>query len=258
MEKWSLAFPSESWSSSIEYFWYGEVSESGYFEVIPDGRLDFGIVLSKRNPRFVLFGVATKPRLLPLEPGVFYAGARFCPGVALHDELGGVSELRDSERFFDRLCGIEAREVVARFANIDQVEPVETALSDLLGFVLLPSDTRSLYVRRACVQIAQSEGVLRIEELATNLAVSRRYLEKAFQEMLGLSPKTFSKITRLGALAKRIGVDSMEWAELAAELNFSDQAHMNRDVSRMTGYTPKAFQERVRKMPDGWAGTLRK
>lgn len=257
MEKWSLAFPSESLSSSIEYFWYGEVSESGFFEVIPDGRLDFGVVLSERNPRFVLFGVATKPRLLPMEPGVFYAGGRFCPGVALHDELGRVSELRDSERFFSSLCGVKAQEVVARFAGIDRVESVEAALSDLLGVVLVPSNTRSSYVRRACVRIAQSEGVVRIEELATEMVVSRRYLEKAFQDMLGLTPKTFAKITRLGALAKRIGVESAEWAKLAAELDFSDQAHMSRDVSRLTGYTPRAFQERVRKMPDGWAGTLR-
>ncbi|EDY84172.1 transcriptional regulator, AraC family protein [Verrucomicrobiia bacterium DG1235] len=256
MEAWTIAQPSERWTSSVEYFWLVEESASGVFEVVPDGRFDFGISLSRGSPRFILYGVATKRRQLIMEKGTRYAGARLRPGVALSRGLVDRRPLCDEEVEREEFGGIAAREIRNMFEEGAEVSVVEGILSPILEKVVGIDDADSRWVRRATDSIIASKGSGRIDALATELGVSRRFLELVFKRTLGISPKRFAQITRLGAVANLIRDREADWAGLAAEFEFSDQAHMSRDVSRMTGYTPRHFKERVREMPEGWAGTV--
>ncbi|MDQ8203575.1 AraC family transcriptional regulator [Pelagicoccus sp. SDUM812003] len=256
MKRWTVALPSEKWARWVEYFWLTEASEEGTFEVIPDGRFDLGIVLSRQTPRFVAYGVATKPRLLSMEAGVRYAGVRLRPGAPLVSELAGLARAKDDELSLTKIAGVAASDLVEGFPAGESASVVEPCLSPVLDRSIGKGNSDTIWIRRATDRIIGSRGTMRIEDLADALGVSRRFLELVFKRSLGISPKAFSKITRLGALANRIRAIEGNWSGVASDFGFSDQAHMNRDVSNMTGYTPRRFQERVELMPPGWAGGL--
>lgn len=76
-----------------------------------------------------------------------------------------------------------------------------------------------------------------LADLANTEAVSRRQLEQDFGRWLGTSPKQASLIANEQATA-RLGWKGMPIMEIAHELGFADQSHMNRVVKKMSGLTP--------------------
>jgi transcriptional regulator GlxA family with amidase domain len=65
----------------------------------------------------------------------------------------------------------------------------------------------------------------------------RRQLENRFLQQIGLPPKTAARIMRLRR-ALRLLRDGRTVAQTALTCGFSDQAHMSREVRRMTGFPP--------------------
>ncbi|MGK3982727.1 helix-turn-helix transcriptional regulator [Sorangium sp. So ce136] len=82
----------------------------------------------------------------------------------------------------------------------------------------------------------------RVHALAQRLGLSERQLRRLFQDEIGVSPKRYARIARLRRVLSRVGTSS--WAQLAAELGFSDQPHLNAEFRELLGVTPRAFVER--------------
>jgi AraC-like DNA-binding protein len=77
-----------------------------------------------------------------------------------------------------------------------------------------------------------------IRELASRLNVSERHLARQFNLSLGVAPKQFARIVRVGKVvaAARGGGN---WADIAALLGFNDQSHMINDFTAMVGTPPQ-------------------
>ena len=81
-----------------------------------------------------------------------------------------------------------------------------------------------------------------VTEIARGLGVSHGHLDRQFTEHVGLSPRTLARILRMRRLLEAIDVHgSVGWADKAAELGWSDQAHLIRDFKRHTGVTPSRY-----------------
>ena len=99
---------------------------------------------------------------------------------------------------------------------------------------------------RAVARLASGDTVAaraEFEELiAAGLGVSHGHLDRQFTEQVGLSPRTLARILRMRRLLEEIDVHgSVGWADKAAELGWSDQAHLIRDFKRHTGVTPSQY-----------------
>lgn len=92
---------------------------------------------------------------------------------------------------------------------------------------------------RAATRLCAEPGIA-IETLADEQHVSRRQLERDFSYWIGTSPRHLSQVARVQAVSRgaRAGVSL---ADIAADVGFSDQAHMSRVVRQITGLTPKQF-----------------
>jgi AraC-like DNA-binding protein len=105
-------------------------------------------------------------------------------------------------------------------------------------------------VRRAVGKICQSPEPPRIEELARDMRVSPRNLRRAFHEVVGLSPKAFTRIIRfqraLDAASDRAEVD---WSEIAIQTGYYDQSHLIADFRALAGATPNSLPK-YRPSPD--------
>jgi AraC-like DNA-binding protein len=59
---------------------------------------------------------------------------------------------------------------------------------------------------------------------------------------VGLAPRRLARLLRVDRLLAAIEPDgAVSWADLAADLGWTDQSHLIRDVRRHTGTTPSAY-----------------
>ena len=95
---------------------------------------------------------------------------------------------------------------------------------------------------QAAQQIYQSFGTIQIAELAEQLNLSTRTLERQFAQEVGLSPKTLARVVRFDEANTRIRMNpAVSMADLTFELGFSDQAHLTREFKALSSITPGAF-----------------
>lgn len=92
---------------------------------------------------------------------------------------------------------------------------------------------------RAAMRLCQAPRAA-IETLADEQHVSRRQLERDFVQWIGTSPRHLSQVVRLQAISRR-AQRGAPLADIAADLGFTDQAHMSRVVRQLTGLTPRNF-----------------
>jgi AraC-like DNA-binding protein len=101
-------------------------------------------------------------------------------------------------------------------------------------------------------KVAADPALLRVEDLADRAGVSPRQLQRRFAEHVGVSPKWVIRRYRLYEAAERAarGTD-VRWADLAAELGFSDQAHLTREFTRALGMPPDRYAAHCREAASG-------
>ncbi len=93
-------------------------------------------------------------------------------------------------------------------------------------------------------RIARSRGTLKIDALARHVGLGARQLERLFLREVGLGPKRLARIQRFQALVKAAATEEVaSWAALAAELGFSDQAHLVREFRAFAGVSPGHWSE---------------
>lgn len=87
----------------------------------------------------------------------------------------------------------------------------------------------------------------RVHEVAEALGVSERHLRRVFVEHVGVSPKAFARLKRFrAALAAARGDQLPNWARVALEAGYYDQAHLIAEFRAIAGATPRALVEELR------------
>ena len=84
-----------------------------------------------------------------------------------------------------------------------------------------------------------------MDAVARDAGTSVRGLQRLFAEYVGIGPKWVIRRYRLREVTERLARgEPVEWAGLAAELGYADQAHFVRDFRRMFGESPTWYAER--------------
>jgi AraC-like DNA-binding protein len=95
--------------------------------------------------------------------------------------------------------------------------------------------------RRAC----------RAADLAREMRCSDRSLRRLFAQKAGIAPKQWLRLHRIDAVLRdgaRCSSDET-LAGLAQEHGYADQAHFTRDLTAMTGVTPRRLRNRSEQLP---------
>jgi AraC-like DNA-binding protein len=98
----------------------------------------------------------------------------------------------------------------------------------------------------------ETEGLAKISETARKIGLSERQFERNYQKASGLTPKQFARICRFRATAVDLVKNSKQnWANRAAAKGFTDQSHLNREFSNLSGNSPIEFSENVKRISHG-------
>jgi AraC-like DNA-binding protein len=82
-----------------------------------------------------------------------------------------------------------------------------------------------------------------VRSTGVRLGLLPRTFTRKFRDHVGLTPKRFARVRRLQrALRLLRATPTLDWCELAACFDFSDQAHFIHDFHDLTGITPTAYK----------------
>ena len=90
--------------------------------------------------------------------------------------------------------------------------------------------------------IARHGGAVRVESLTQASGLSRQHLRRRFRREAGVTTKQFIRLERFQAMmAARYAQPDADWASLAADCGYYDQAHLIAEFKEFTGVTPAEF-----------------
>ncbi|MFT4089012.1 MAG: helix-turn-helix domain-containing protein [Gordonia sp. (in: high G+C Gram-positive bacteria)] len=90
-------------------------------------------------------------------------------------------------------------------------------------------------------------SVLRLADAAAALCVSQRTLQRLARRYVGLSPAAMIRRRRLQEAAQLIRDDPhADLSAIAADLGYSDHAHLTKDFAAVLAFTPSVYRATVR------------
>lgn len=186
-----------------------------------------------------VFGVGTKKFEILLEGKGQVVGVKFKPGAFYPFFKRSVSELTDRMWPIDSVFGAGAvaleTDVLATTEDAIQVARMEAFLRPHLPEM---DDNIPTILRVIQIALADRE-LLSVEQLTARAAIPERTLQRLFRKYVGVSPKWVIQRFRLHEAVSRAEEGaSVDWASLAHELGYFDQAHFIHDFKSQVGRSP--------------------
>jgi AraC-like DNA-binding protein len=245
----------------VECFWFvsdADGSATGATErVLPDGCLEWifhlGVPFERatlsgvweEQPRSFIVGQLTRFLLLQARGRVEIMGVRFKPGGAYRFLQLPLESLTDNN--------VPTADVWGRKGNYLEQAVLEAGSSarrqqlvEEFLLIMLQETAPRRRLEATIAEIIRSRGQTRVHELADQIGLSSRQLEREFRAGVGLSPKALARILRFQNLLRLVGEGPLRaWAYLAAEGGYADQPHMVREFREFAGQSPSERQVTV-------------
>lgn len=243
----------------VEFFWRGEFNINGdgmlRQKVLPNGYVELVVHLSdlhchlfknslwNPSPAYTLIGLHSHPYQVQFSDYVRVFGIRFKP-ESFSDIFGvPAAEFGDT---FDDVSSVLGQSFHIYCEQLRHTESLSEMLALTEQYLLWQLERQHFheesYINKAAEIIRQSKGFIRIEELAKQVYVSSRQLERSFKQKVGVSPKFYMRIARLNEAHRLLENNpSLKLTHLSYECGYADQAHFIRDFNTLTGIRPKHF-----------------
>ena len=198
--------------------------------------------LSVTNTEVDVTGLTRRCYYRHLRGAGYAVGARFRPG-GFRPLLGGrVADLTDRHRPVAQVLGRDTTELARAVAATDDPGERVALLAGFLAEDWPDPDPTVEQVAGVVDLIADDRGITRVVQVAERAGLTVRSLQRLFAEYVGAGPKWVIQRCRLQDAAARVATqDALDWAELATELGFSDQAHLTRAFTAIIGVPPATY-----------------
>jgi AraC-like DNA-binding protein len=196
-------------------------------------------------------GVSTRMFTRQLEGKSHVFGIKFSAG-AFRPFLGGpASSLTDRTIAVNRVFGDEVNALEAILVSPDATEDEMIAAANAFFLPRLPTapDEAILRAGRLVRSILEDRDVKTVDDLVGKAGIGKRTLQRIFNEYVGVNPKWVIRRYRLHELIERVhdSPKAVDWAQLALELGYFDQAHLINDFRSIVGYSPVRYQRQATK-----------
>jgi len=211
--------------------------------VLPCGCPELVIHASDAHPRCVLHGQISRALTAWRGPGS-EAGAvsfRFLPDGA--SALFGLrmDAMTDRRASLSEICGRTGRQFEERSLHWRTMDERIAAGTEFL-LARKPLSAPDPLVRDLVQRIEECRGQVALAPLKRSFAISARQVERRFTLAVGLTPKLFARIMRLSWFAEHAErCADRKLADIAREVGYFDQAHLNHDFKALTGVSPKEY-----------------
>lgn len=174
-------------------------------------------------------------------------GVRFRPG-GFRPFLGGpVSSITDRFLAVEDVFGASGRQLADDILAAGDAAAA-TTMDDFLTALAPERDPAAELVATVVARTSAEPALTRVDELAAEFGLGVRQLQRLFAEYVGVSPKWVIRRHRLHeAAAQAAEGTELDLVRLAAQLGYSDQAHLTRDFVSMVGESPSRYARALRR-----------
>lgn len=238
-------------TQGISHFYSFDIIGETDFVAVPDGCIDIVFEYDDGDITGYATGTVIKHKNKVFSPGrngkkeIF--GVRFMPGfrpaglkVKLKDLIDQRIELSDTE-FGDSMTAALKQEndfyqrirvFLQDYTKITKKEPKPYGKEQLV-----------IYIKD---MVYNTNGVIRVHEMAERTGYSERYINKVFIDEMGFSPKTFCKIIQFQKALEFLNYGAPgNMTDAAVDLGFYDQSQFIKDFKNYSGLTPKQYLKTV-------------
>ena len=189
-----------------------------------------------------IVGIVTRKfsRLLQGEDWVF--GIKFKPGAFYPFVQKPISEYTDKTvKLADAFGEVgETYEAAMRAAEND--EQRVTLAEEFLRQRHPTQDENVARINEIVTAISNEHAITKVEHLVSRFKLNKRGLQRLFSQYVGVSPKWVIQRYRLHEATAQVAAgEIVDWAKLAVELGYFDQAHFIKDFKGMVGVTPVEY-----------------
>lgn len=216
--------------------WTQQAGPDGHLQrVLPDGCAD---IVWMAGGELVVAGPATGHVLAEIPAGVTAIGVRFGPGAAGAALGMPASELQDRTVELADLWGTAGRELTERMALESPARRLGL-LAAALARRLREAQPPDALVARAATLLASG---MPVAETGREMALGERHLRRRFHEAVGYGPKTLQRIMRIRRFLDIVeAMPEPDVGRAAVEVGYSDQPHLTRESTALTGLPPAAL-----------------
>ncbi len=95
---------------------------------------------------------------------------------------------------------------------------------------------------KQCIDlIFETHGMIDVDQMASNVALSTRQLERLFKKVVGLTPKFYCRIIRFNYIFEVIKEQNDSWIKTALQSGYFDQSHFIKNFKEFTGEEPTSY-----------------
>lgn len=172
-------------------------------------------------------------------------GVRFRPGGFRPFHSGRIATLTDRVVLAGEVFGPAVASALERVLAAASDEAMIASAAGLLRGAAPRPDPVTEQVAGMVGRITTDPALRRVGELAAAFGIAERRLQRLFADYVGVSPKWVMRRARLHEAALRADSgDVVDWAALAADLGYADQAHLTRDFTATLGVPPSRYAAR--------------
>ena len=238
-------FPHPHLKHWVQNYWIAKqdnLPASGFTETLyPDGGISLTFSFASDLPAIQLKTRQVASKVL-IRESIDWIGIRFHPGGLFKLFSLDMNGLSDAD---------EDPEILRH-----ELDNIQDKLAELNN-----SNARLLKVENwlldKCYQRNPSPGLLQhllqdflvpgssLDDIIKNQSISRRQLERKFQQEIGVSPAQLKQLHRIKLARENISLDpSRPLTDIAMDCGFYDQSHFIHHFQKITGQTPGQYKAR--------------
>ncbi len=224
--------------------------------IVPDGRAKIIVpyrnslcaavsnrLLNAKEHQIFLVGIQSNPTTIAstaTDTGTI--GVELTPKGLYHLFKLSMHEITNRMVSFEEVFGPPGARLQTMVGDAEDPQQKIVLLQTALTHLLQQNDKEYALLDHPLDLLAQTHGMMPVQELAAHIGYTRRYLDMLFQEHVGVSPKSLASILRFQEVYQG-------WMQHKSPTFFSnhwpayyyDQSHFIKEFKRFTGFTPQHY-----------------
>ncbi len=207
-----------------------------------------------RLKRSYLSGIRKKTYNIQSEGKTSYFAIRFYPNVLPFFFNIKVSEIADAPIMISDLNIKPLTNLEALLYEQNNIDNIITIVEKELLQLLMKNEHKysdEIEIMNMLINlIVESNGNYKIDDLCKHSGMYYKKIERLFNNFIGTTPKYFMKLTRFSNTLINITNlgnnrnNKVDWADIAYESGYFDQAHFIKEFSTFLGMSPTTFYNR--------------
>lgn len=238
--------PSDDLSFFVEHYWTVHWDLRGQEPYFQENLAYPSFHLVVEPEKAYVVGVITGKFGYLLQDQGWVFGVKFRPGAFYPFMLSPAQPLTDTPTPLTTFFGADGDDLEAAIRQQDDDTVWVTTAEHFLRAHLPERDETVELINRIINGIMSDPTITKVDDLVERTPLSKRTLQRLFNQYVGVSPKWVIQRYRLHEATEQMATDKVtDWTQLALDLGYFDQAHFIKDFKNTIGQSPAEYAKTI-------------